>query len=310
MITEINPKFQNQGMSPLAAKNWLENINIRPGFTLNLLHLALNSKMEIQYKLDQTLLVFGCFLTGQAESTVQHSHQSEIRISSNAGYCGVSFLSGLQGSNRFPEGIPVSAVHIGIKPEMVATLGPEICQELPPVLKNSITGKQTGTFCRTGTMTPAMQQVVNQMLAFPCHKPSRRIYLQGKAVELISLMMEHCVIASDKKVEASFLSSADITRIQQAHGYILEQFRNPPSLVELARYVGLNDCKLKQGFRHLYGNSVFGCLHEYRMNQARSMLRTGTMSIKEISYAVGYKNAHSFSDAFNKYFGIRPSRYC
>ncbi|PIE70701.1 MAG: hypothetical protein CSA22_06790 [Deltaproteobacteria bacterium] len=309
MITCINRTFQNQGISPLAATNWLEDVNIRPGFTLNLLHFTLNTQVEIQYRLDKTLLVFGCFLTGQADSIVQHRHQAEVRTRRNAGYYGVSFLSGLQGSSHFPAGVPVSAVHIAIKPEMVATLGPEICQELPQVLKKSIAGKQDGTFCRTGTMTPAMQQVVNQLLDFPCHKPSRRIYLEGKSVELISLMMEYCVIASDKKAASSFLTPADITRIQQAHDYILEKFRNPPSLLALARHVGLNDCKLKQGFRHLYGNSVFGCLHEYRMNQARAMLRTGTMSIKEIAYAVGYKNAHSFSDAFNKYFGIRPSRY-
>jgi AraC-like DNA-binding protein len=128
-------------------------------------------------------------------------------------------------------------------------------------------------------------------------------------MELIALMLEHCVFPPKKSSAPEPLNRADIERIRAAHEHILANMQSPPSLLSLARYVGLNDFKLKKGFRQVFGNSVFGCLHEHRMNQARRMLQDSNKSIKEISYAVGYKNAHSFSDAFKKYYGVRPSSY-
>jgi AraC family transcriptional activator of pyochelin receptor len=83
--------------------------------------------------------------------------------------------------------------------------------------------------------------------------------------------------------------------------------KQPPSLMELARQVGLNDFKLKMGFRRVFGKTVFGYLHELRMERSRLLLEEGKMNVKEVSYAVGYMDSGRFSDAFKKQFGVRPS---
>jgi AraC family transcriptional regulator, transcriptional activator of the genes for pyochelin and ferripyochelin receptors len=51
-----------------------------------------------------------------------------------------------------------------------------------------------------------------------------------------------------------------------------QQFMAPPSLLELSRQIGLNDYKLKLGFKQLFGNTVFGYVWEQRMQQARFLL--------------------------------------
>ncbi len=53
---------------------------------------------------------------------------------------------------------------------------------------------------------------------------------------------------------------------------MLRNISNPPSLIELARQVGINECTLKRGFRQIFGNTMFGYLHDYRMEQARQLL--------------------------------------
>ncbi|GIP33630.1 hypothetical protein J2TS4_28400 [Paenibacillus sp. J2TS4] len=45
------------------------------------------------------------------------------------------------------------------------------------------------------------------------------------------------------------LSSIERQKIQRARDIMLERMANPPSLIELSRMIGLNDNKLKIGFK-------------------------------------------------------------
>jgi AraC-like DNA-binding protein len=81
----------------------------------------------------------------------------------------------------------------------------------------------------------------------------------------------------------------------------------PPSLPELARSVGLNEFKLKVGFRTHFGTSVFGYLRAQRMDQARRLLVRGELSVTEVAARVGYSNPSKFAAAFRKHFGRPPS---
>lgn len=49
----------------------------------------------------------------------------------------------------------------------------------------------------------------------------------------------------------------------------------PPSLLELSRLIGLNDYKLKTGFKEMYGTTVFGYLREQRLEKAYRLLMEG-----------------------------------
>ena len=80
-------------------------------------------------------------------------------------------------------------------------------------------------------------------------------------------------------------------------------------MIELSQLVGLNDYKLKAGFREYFGNTVFGCLHDYRMQEAKRLLETKKINIKQVARSVGYTSETSFSSAFRKKFGVSPSVY-
>ena len=78
---------------------------------------------------------------------------------------------------------------------------------------------------------------------------------------------------------------------------------------ELARSVGLSHPKLNQGFREIYGVTVFDYLRQKRLENARSYIQEGRMNITEAAYATGFSSSSHFSRAFLKYFGIQPSLY-
>jgi AraC-like DNA-binding protein len=64
------------------------------------------------------------------------------------------------------------------------------------------------------------------------------------------------------------LSKSDANKIKRAEEILLQQMDSPPSLLELAKKVDLNDYKLKLGFKELFGTSAFAYLREKRMEQA------------------------------------------
>jgi AraC-like DNA-binding protein len=102
------------------------------------------------------------------------------------------------------------------------------------------------------------------------------------------------------------LSTDEIHKIKRVSEIVLERMANPPSLIELSRMVGLNDNKLKIGFKELYGTTVFGYLREKRLETALRLLQQGDLNVNETSLAVGYSNPSYFSEAFREKFGVNP----
>ncbi|WP_213978658.1 helix-turn-helix domain-containing protein, partial [Serratia marcescens] len=60
-----------------------------------------------------------------------------------------------------------------------------------------------------------------------------------------------------------------------------------------------------QGFRQLFGASVFGLLQEHRLQTAWRLLSEQDLHVSTVAWQVGYTPAH-FSVAFRKRFGVMP----
>lgn len=65
-----------------------------------------------------------------------------------------------------------------------------------------------------------------------------------------------------------------------------ESLDHPPSLMQLAHQMGLNECTLKQGFRRVFKMSIFGYLRQCRMERAQLLLMQGQMSVHEAALAL------------------------
>ncbi|KAF2507395.1 helix-turn-helix transcriptional regulator [Flavobacterium foetidum] len=133
---------------------------------------------------------------------------------------------------------------------------------------------------------------------------TRKIYMESKIYELIALS-HHSL---DHEKEAVKLAGGDVEKIKFAAQIIRENIDNPYTIVELARKVGVNQTKLKEGFKIIFGDTVFGYLQEIRMNKARQYLADTTLSIQEISHLSGYQNVSNFSIAFKRIFGYPPTK--
>ncbi|MBD2232801.1 helix-turn-helix transcriptional regulator [Phormidium tenue] len=155
--------------------------------------------------------------------------------------------------------------------------------------------------CRT---SPAMTMVLQQILTCPFAGPIRQLFLEGKVLELVALTLQ---AATPPQPAASHrLKPDDIDRIHQAKDILLQDLAHPPSLIGLARQVGLNDCTLKRGFRAVFNTTVFGYLQAQRLDQARLLLLDGQLNVQQAASAVGYHSRSHFTAGFRQRFGISP----
>lgn len=179
--------------------------------------------------------------------------------------------------------------------------------QLPQDLQRLLAGNTQISMVPIQAITPAMQVALRQILDCPYHGSIKYSYLESKVLELLTLWLEQAFSTYDSATTSlQVAASEDIDRIYHAKDILTRQLDNPPCLVDLAHQVGLNDCTLKRQFRQVFGTTVFGYLHHYRMEQARILLMENRLSISMIARTVGYNNPCSFSTAFRKKFGVSP----
>ncbi len=151
----------------------------------------------------------------------------------------------------------------------------------------------------------AMHQCINDIMHSPFTGGLQHMFLQSKCIELLVLQAQshETAIVSPALI---CKSTYDQRCIQEAREYLLQHADNPPSLTELAKIVGLNEYKLKKGFKEKYQHTVFGYLNDYRLEQARQLLLDRAQPIKDIAHLMGYSSVPHFTKAFKKKFGLPP----
>ena len=110
------------------------------------------------------------------------------------------------------------------------------------------------------------------------------------------------------KQQNTKLNTSQINKINQAQEILVSNLENPPSLTELANKIGINTNKLKVEFKAQFGVPVFKYLQNERLTKAYNLIKNQRKTIQEAAWDVGYDSLGSFSNAFEKKFGFRPSQ--
>lgn len=134
------------------------------------------------------------------------------------------------------------------------------------------------------------------------------LFLQSKCIELLAMQAQAYEDAAQRPGTLVCKSDYDIDCIRYAKEYLLQRAAKPPSLGELAKVAGINEFKLKHGFKEVFSHTVFGYLNDYRLTQARELLLAKKTPIKQVADELGYSSVQHFSNAFRKKFGVPPGK--
>jgi AraC family transcriptional regulator, transcriptional activator of the genes for pyochelin and ferripyochelin receptors len=242
-----------------------------------------------------------------------------FNLSGNSLICGggSNFLDWQFAGNKNPSELWSIAAGKFIRKIDIHLTSSELLNRFNPVANNQFSKDLTDlladnsqeSYREINKITSEMKLTLEQIINCPFQGITKNIYLQGKCLELIALKLDQISQSTQQYFQKNVLESDDIERVHYAKEILIKNIDNPPSLLELSRLIGLNDYKLKIAFRYCFGTTVFGYLHQQRMDQARLLLLEGKMSIKEIARTIGYRNQSYFTVAFRKRFGINPKSY-
>ncbi|MEA5620086.1 AraC family transcriptional regulator [Cronbergia sp. UHCC 0137] len=208
----------------------------------------------------------------------------------------------------YPHSQRILGVDIEMPPQLLRTFFPGKDGEMLPELKflAKESNQQSLIYPKTH---PAIQSVVLQIINCPYQGVTRRMYLQGKVIELMALQLAPFLEDHQVKQLPSRLKQETIAKIYHAKEILQARLENPPLLSELAQQIGVSESTLQRGFQMQFGTTVFGYLTNQRMEQAHELLQNRSFTVAEVANIVGYSHLGHFAAAFKRKFGITPREY-
>lgn len=163
-------------------------------------------------------------------------------------------------------------------------------------------------YYQDGKISPSMAIALNQIVNYNLNASIKTLYFKGKALELLSLYFNR---SEDADIEQCpfLVDETNVIKIRKAKDIIIARMAEPPTLQELSEEIGLSLKKLKEGFKQIYGDSVFSFLFDYKMEVARKLLEAGEHNVNEVGLKVGYSTSSHFISAFKKKYGTTPKKY-
>lgn len=250
-------------------------------------------------------LEFIYIMSGDVHLSLQNGPQNWCGNYISEGVRALAYNTEVSGIVRINSTTPIREMHLYITPQkLTQLLGHGSGYLVQTIIDSTRLGNRKGS--SLGIINPLVSSIIHQILTRDGKSPVDSLFLKSKILELLAREVE---LLTQKKCKETLLQPDDIVKLEKAKSIMAEQMTTPPSIAELSRNVGLNEKKIKQGFKELFGTTVYGFLRDYRIEQAKVMFDSAHTSVSDVACAVGYSNIGYFSKLFKHYHGIRPGEY-
>ncbi len=281
------------------AERSLEHVSVEAGIDMVKISNDSEETMQISRTIPESVIQFYFSVDGKSRFSFGSNYQLDLRAGKNFFF--------YNPEQELPLNIRIGAgakhVFLFITLDRVHELFVEDAAELPFLSSENVNRK----FYDERDISAQTTVVLNQLFNIQLSSQAQRLFYQAKAYEILSLYFSAREVDT---VSCPFLNDEEnVKKIKLAKEYLMKNMAQPPSIKELAKEVGLNEYRLKVGFKEVYGNTVFGYLLDHKMEHARNLLDSGDYKVNEVGYALGYTSSSHFIAAFKKKFGITPKKY-
>ncbi len=282
----------------------IEIHNPRMGLYLYALDVHVERDIELLVDMERPATVVSLVLAGSCRQRVKGLNGGESVVEFNSGTNVLCTFHAERSRFELSGNKPHRIVDLYFDPTKIRSwLDPGELSPSEPALARFF--QKRGSRLNLETPLPFdLEVIARQILQCPFQGASRKLFMESKALEILALELDAFSQVRQPRIE---LSRQERKRLELARHILESEFDNPPSLLELSRKVGLNDFKLKRGFRQAYNTTVFGYVRRLRMEKARVLLETGDCSVTEAAVTTGYTCLSHFSAAFKKHYGFLPS---
>ncbi len=152
-------------------------------------------------------------------------------------------------------------------------------------------------------MTPEMENIVDALFSNTYSGKTKMMFFRSQITALLSHFFGQLALKQEETSKPQYRE-----QLNKAKDILLENLDNPPSLSELSKAIGFNTTRLKKEFKAIFGVPVFKYLQNERLASAHKLISEKEATVQEAAWQVGYDSLSSFSNAFAKKFGYRPSQ--
>lgn len=210
-------------------------------------------------------------------------------------------------ASYFPAGIYTNMVHLFVKKD-IFSYSPEQDELSEKGLMAYFTGGKKGIVSPSQKTSFSTTRLIHGLLNMTLDSHESWLRLESTLLSVLANSAEEYGATVLQKPSTT-LSPQDISALDCARDILIAQMVTPPSIQELARQIGINEFKLKRGFKLYFGETVYGYLRDYRLSTAATLIAKKHMNITEAALHVGYSNPSAFTAAFKKKFGVSPAIY-
>jgi len=184
-----------------------------------------------------------------------------------------------------------------------------IVEKLPEKLQTIFLDKDSEkTFFYQGNYSISAAECINRIIKNEQIGLVRSTYLEGKVLELLSRQVRQFtddLLSPGKQI---MLRKYDVEKIKFARDLLVKDIQNPPTIKDLAKKAGINQQKLKSGFKIIFETTINKYLRDERLERASLLLLQG-IAVKQAAFEVGYTNQSHFARKFKEKYGILPKEY-
>lgn len=244
-------------------------------------------------QLEQPVLAITLGLVGESQFRGRCGTELHFR----RGHTTVSTFSCSQGERHYRCDCGVRQLRLLVGAEMLAYyVGDSACKQL-------LDGKSGVQQLAHRPTTGASLAHASALLRETEDESPDKLQTHIHVLSLLAEQLRHLDLQLPKRVPRH--CQRDIEKLDEARLILETQMDQNLTVSDLAAAVGLNECKMREGFRHRFNKSPHRLLLEARMKKAWQLLETGCQ-VAEAAYAVGYEHPSNFSAAFSRFFGCAP----
>lgn len=160
-------------------------------------------------------------------------------------------------------------------------------------------------FDKAQKISADLKKILFSLMNCSIHVDLRTAYLENKVKELMLLTLGQSDFYMEDKLFDTNLS--DDEKLIQLKSWIDQDVFKHAKIADVSKRFGINEFKLKNGFKKHYGLSLMKYIKNSQLQKAYALLEEGQCSVNEVSQLLNYQYPQHFTMAFKKMFNKTPS---
>ena len=214
--------------------------------------------------------------------------------------CGI-FTTADGWSGLVHEGVPVRCVSVEMTPQALRTFLDQTYPGEFPSLRSAFSPLPEDV------ASPALCALLRSLWPEPGQPERSAQDYEAEVYKVLHALVEHVRACPAHEIRS--VTPRDRERIFGISAYIDDHYTHILKVPDLARVASMSPTKFNECFNAVTGCTLTQYIQHRRISQAEQMLYQPSLSIGQISHAVGYTCVSRFSELFRRETGLLPSEY-